>query len=87
MLLSLSYYKFAYHYFLHLQTTLCTHTCHIPCILLLCSVAQKMKSSLMKISFRCAGPRSSACGMVLYSTAYTSWPCNKFYIRLDVINT
>jgi hypothetical protein len=29
MLLNLSCYKLACHYFLHLQTTLCTHTCHI----------------------------------------------------------
>jgi hypothetical protein len=27
MLLSLSCYKLAYHYFLHLWSTLCTHTC------------------------------------------------------------
>jgi hypothetical protein len=43
-------------YFLHLLSTLCTHTCHILCILLLCSAAQKMRSTLMKISFRCAKP-------------------------------
>jgi hypothetical protein len=55
-------------YFLHLQSTLCIHTCHISGILLLCSVAQKMKSSLMKTSSRRAGPHSSACGMVPYST-------------------
>jgi hypothetical protein len=69
MLLSLSCYKLAYHYFLHLWSTLCTHTCHISFILLLCSAAQKMKSSLMKTTSRCAGPRSSNCGMVLYSAA------------------
>jgi hypothetical protein len=68
MLLSLSCYKLACHYFLHVQSTLCTHTCHISCVLL-CSAAQKMKSFLMKTSSRCAGPRSSACGVVLYSTA------------------
>jgi hypothetical protein len=43
-------------YFLHLLSTLCTHTCHILCILLLCSAAQKMKSTLMKISSRRAKP-------------------------------
>jgi hypothetical protein len=66
---SLSCYKVACHYFLHLQRTLCTHTCHIFCILLLCSAAQKMKSFSMKTSSRHVGPRSSACGVVLYSTA------------------
>jgi hypothetical protein len=65
MLLRLSCYKLACHYFLHLHSTLCTHTCHISCILLLCSAGQKMKSSLMKTPSRCAGPRSSACGVVL----------------------
>jgi hypothetical protein len=39
-------------YFLHLLRTLCTHTCHILCILLLCSAAQKMRSTLMKTSSR-----------------------------------
>jgi hypothetical protein len=35
--------------------------------LLLCSAAQKMKTSLMKTSSRRAGPQSSAYGMVPYS--------------------
>jgi hypothetical protein len=38
-LLSLSCYKLACHYFLHLLSTLCTHTCPIFYILLLCSTA------------------------------------------------
>jgi hypothetical protein len=76
MLLSLSCYKLAYHYVLHLQSTLCTHTWHISYILLLCawhisyilllcSAAQKMKTPLMKTSSRRAGPQSSAYGVVL----------------------
>jgi hypothetical protein len=71
LLLSLSYYKLAYHYFLHLRSTLCTHTYHISCILLLCSAAQKMESSLMKTSSRRVGPRSSAYGMVSFSAVYS----------------
>jgi hypothetical protein len=43
-------------YFLHLLSTLCTHTCHILCILLLSSAAQKMRSTLMKTSSRRAKP-------------------------------
>jgi hypothetical protein len=43
-------------YFLHLLSTLCTHTCHIFCILLLCSAAQEMRSTLMKTSSRRAKP-------------------------------
>jgi hypothetical protein len=43
-------------YFLHLLSTLCTHTCHILCILLLCSAAQKMRSTLMKTSSRRVKP-------------------------------
>jgi hypothetical protein len=43
-------------YFLHLRSTLCTHTCYILCILLLCSAAQKMRSALMKISSRRVKP-------------------------------
>jgi hypothetical protein len=43
-------------YFLHLLSTLCTHTCHILYILLLCSAAQKMRSMLMKISSRRVKP-------------------------------
>jgi hypothetical protein len=39
-------------YFLHMLSTLCTHTCHILCMLLLCFAAQKMRSTLMKISSR-----------------------------------
>jgi hypothetical protein len=34
--LSLSCYKHACHYFLHLLSTFCTHTCPISCILLSC---------------------------------------------------
>jgi hypothetical protein len=55
-LLSLSCYKLAYHYFLYLLSTLCTHTCPIFCILLLCSAAQKMRNTLMKTSPRCVKP-------------------------------
>jgi hypothetical protein len=66
---SLSCYKLSCHYFLHLWSTLCTNTYHISYILLLYSAAQKMKSSLMKTSSRCVGPRSSACGVMLYSAA------------------
>jgi hypothetical protein len=51
-LLSLSCYKLACHYFLHLLSTLFTHTCHISYILLLCSAAQKMRNTLMKTSSR-----------------------------------
>jgi hypothetical protein len=47
------------HYFLHLQSTLCTHTCPIFCILLLYSAAQKMKTPS-----RHASPRSSTCGLL-----------------------
>jgi hypothetical protein len=36
-LLSLSCYKLACHYLLHLLSTLCTHTYPISCILLCCS--------------------------------------------------
>jgi hypothetical protein len=50
-LLSLSCYTLACHYFLHLLSTLCTHTCPISCILLLCSAAQKMRSTFMKIRY------------------------------------
>jgi hypothetical protein len=56
LLLSLSCYKLACHYFLYLRSNLCTHTCHISCILLLCSDAQKMKNSLIMTSSRHAGP-------------------------------
>jgi hypothetical protein len=56
MLLSLSCYKLARNYFLHLRSALCTHTCRIFYILSLCSAAQKMKSPLMKTSSRRAGP-------------------------------
>jgi hypothetical protein len=68
-MLSLSCYKLACHYFLHLRSTLCTHTFHISYILLLCSAAQKMKSSLMKTSFRHACPRPSTFGVVFCSAA------------------
>jgi hypothetical protein len=43
-------------YFLHLLSTLCTHTSYILCILLLCSASQKMRSTLIKISSRLAKP-------------------------------
>jgi hypothetical protein len=43
-------------YFLHLLSTLCIHTCYILYILLLCSAAQKMRSTLMKISSRRVKP-------------------------------
>jgi hypothetical protein len=55
-LLSLSCYKLACHYFLHLLSTLSTHTCPISSILLLCSAVQKMRSTLMNTSSRCAKP-------------------------------
>jgi hypothetical protein len=55
-LLSLSCYKLACHYFLHLLSTLCTYTCPISYILLLCSAAQKMRSTLMKTSSRDVKP-------------------------------
>jgi hypothetical protein len=55
-LLSHSCYKLACHYFLYLVSTLCTHTCLISCILLLCSAAQKMRNNLMKTSSRHAKP-------------------------------
>jgi hypothetical protein len=55
-LLSLSCYKLACHYFLYLLSTLCTHTCPISCILLLCSATQKMRSTLIKTSARRAKP-------------------------------
>jgi hypothetical protein len=55
-LLGLSCYKLTCHYFLHLLSTLCTHTCPISYILLLCSIAQKMMSTLMKASSMCAKP-------------------------------
>jgi hypothetical protein len=53
MLLSLSCYKRASHYFLLLLCTLCTHTCHVS--LLICFAAQKMKNSLLKTSSRHTG--------------------------------
>jgi hypothetical protein len=55
-LLILSCHKLACHYFLHLLSPSCTHTCLISCILLLCSAAQKMRSTLMKTSSRLAKP-------------------------------
>jgi hypothetical protein len=64
---NLSCYKLACDYFLHLQSTLCTHSCPISFILLLCSAAQKMKNSLMKTSYRHVSPQSSASGVVFYS--------------------
>jgi hypothetical protein len=35
----------------------------------------------MKTSSRRAGPRSSACGVVLVSAVYTSWSCNKLFVK------
>jgi hypothetical protein len=55
-LLSLCCYKLACNYFVHLLGTSCTHTCPISCILLLCSVAQKMRNTLMKTSSRLVKP-------------------------------
>jgi hypothetical protein len=55
-LLSISCYKVAYHYFLHLLSTLCTHTCPIFYILLLCSAAQKVRRTLMMTSSRRVKP-------------------------------
>jgi hypothetical protein len=55
-LLSLSCYKLVCHYLLHLLSILCTHTCPIFCILLLYSIAQKMRSNLMKTSSRRVKP-------------------------------
>jgi hypothetical protein len=80
LLLSLSSYNLACHYFLHLRSTLCTHTCHISCVLLLCFVAQKIKCSSIKTSFRCAYPQSSACGVVLVPLLRPIGPV----IKLDV---
>jgi hypothetical protein len=77
MLLSISCYKLACHYFLYLRSTLCIHTCHIFCILLLCFATQMMKSFLMKTSFMCACPRSSTFGVVFCSATWTSWLCNR----------
>jgi hypothetical protein len=66
-------------YFLHLRSTLCTHTCHIFCILLLCSTAQKMRSRLMKTSSRRAKPRSTSCGKMGSIPLFSpSWTCSKF---------
>jgi hypothetical protein len=55
-LLRLSCYKLACHHFLHLLSTLFTHTCPISYILLLCSAAQKIRNTLMETSSRCAKP-------------------------------
>jgi hypothetical protein len=93
MLLSLSYYKFACHYFLHLWGTLCTHTSYIFCILLLCSAAQKMKNSLMKTSSRhaspsflpvmwCFVPLCRPLGLVI--SFYIKTRCNKHWFYLFI---
>jgi hypothetical protein len=66
-------------YFLHLLSTLCTDTCYILCILLLCSAVQKMRSTLMKISSRHVKPRSTACGKMGSIPLFSHfWTCNKF---------
>jgi hypothetical protein len=88
MLLSLSCYNLACHYFLHLWSTLGTHTCHISCIFLLCSAIQKMKSSLMKTYSRRAGPPviclwRRACFSLFEPLGLVI----SFIIRLDIINT
>jgi hypothetical protein len=81
-MLSLSCYNLACHYFLHLLSTLCTHLSYFL-FLLLCSAAQKMKSSLIKTSSRCAGP----------SHVFVAWrpllmfSPKGFVIIFDVINT
>jgi hypothetical protein len=85
MLLSISCYKHACHYFLHLWSTLCTRTCHILFILLLCSAAQKMKSSMMKTSSRHTGPGHLP--VVWYFVLLHRPLVISFVIRLDVINT
>jgi hypothetical protein len=87
MLLSLSCYKLASHYFLQLWSTLCTHTCHISCILLLCSAAQKTKSSSMKTSFRRACPRHLPMVWCLVPLFRPICLVISFILRLDVINT
>jgi hypothetical protein len=86
MLLSLSCYKLAYHFFLHLQSTLCTHTCHIFCILL-CFAAQKRKSSLKKTSSRCAGPGHLPVVWCYIPLLRPLGFVISFILRLDVINT
>jgi hypothetical protein len=55
-------------------------------MLLICSAAQKMKSSLTKTSSRCAGSRSS----VVWCFASLCRPLAlviSFILRLDAINT
>jgi hypothetical protein len=49
-------YKLACHYYLHLLSTLCTHTCPIFYILLLSSTALKIRNTSMKTSSRHAKP-------------------------------
>jgi hypothetical protein len=87
MLLSLSCYKLACHYFLHLRSILCTNTCHISCILLLCSTAQKMKSSLMKSSSRRAGPSHLPVVWCFIPLRRSFGLVISSVIKLNVINT
>jgi hypothetical protein len=63
-MLSLSCYKLACHYFPTLVEYFMYSNLLCFLFLLLYSTAQKMRSLLMKTSSRCAGPQSSACGMV-----------------------
>jgi hypothetical protein len=56
-------------------------------MLLLCSAAQKVKSSLMKISSIRASPRSSASGMVSFPLLSPLGLLKSFVIGIDVINT
>jgi hypothetical protein len=74
-------------YFLHLQSTLCTHTCHISYILLLCSAAQKMNGSLMKTSFKRAGPGHLPVAWCLFLLFRSFDLVIGFILRLNVINT
>jgi hypothetical protein len=65
MLLSISYYKLACHYFpIFVEYFMYSH---LPYFLYI--AAQKMKNSLMKASSMHAGSRSSAYGVVLVFTA------------------
>jgi hypothetical protein len=87
MLLSLSCYKLACHYFLHLWSTLCTHTCYISCILLLCSATKRMKSSSMMTSFRRTCPGHLPVVWCLVPLFRSVSLVISFMLRLDVINT
>jgi hypothetical protein len=68
-------------FFLHLLSS--NHKSTHPC----CNAAQKIKSSMMKTSSRRAGPRSSACGVVLVPPRRPLGLVISSVIRLDVINT